>query len=84
MNFNGTAGIWRKKCIIDSGNWEGDTLTEDLDLSFRAQLKGWKFKYLEHIITPAELPITINVVNLNNIDGIKEVLKIFKKFLENY
>lgn len=62
MNFNGTAGIWRKKCIIDSGNWEGDTLTEDLDLSFRAQLKGWKFKYLEHIITPAELPITINAV----------------------
>ena len=48
MNFNGTAGIWRKKCIIDSGNWEGDTLTEDLDLSFRAQLKGWKFKYIEH------------------------------------
>ena len=62
MNFNGTAGIWRKKCIIDSGNWEVDTLTEDLDLSFRAQLKGWKFKYLEHIITPAELPITINAV----------------------
>ena len=46
INFNGTAGVWRKTCIIDAGNWEGDTLTEDLDLSYRAQLKNWKFKYL--------------------------------------
>ena len=45
INFNGTAGIWRKTCIYDAGNWEGDTLTEDLDLSYRAQLKNWKFKY---------------------------------------
>ena len=43
INFNGTAGIWRKACIYDAGNWEGDTLTEDLDLSYRAQLKNWKF-----------------------------------------
>jgi len=60
INFNGTAGVWRKKCIIDAGNWEGDTLTEDLDLSYRAQLKNWKFKYLEEIETPAELPIVIS------------------------
>ncbi|SOC79950.1 hypothetical protein SAMN06296241_1491 [Salinimicrobium sediminis] len=59
INFNGTAGIWRKKCILDAGNWEGDTLTEDLDLSYRAQLKGWEFKYLREVETPAELPITI-------------------------
>ena len=59
INFNGTAGIWRKSCILDAGNWEGDTLTEDLDLSYRAQLRGWKFKYLKTVITPAELPITI-------------------------
>lgn len=59
INFNGTAGIWRKQCILEAGNWSGDTLTEDLDLSFRAQLKGWKFKYLENVETPAELPITI-------------------------
>ena len=59
INFNGTAGVWRKSCILDSGNWEGDTLTEDLDLSYRAQLKGWEFKYLEKVETPAELPITI-------------------------
>lgn len=60
INFNGTAGIWRKQCIIDAGNWEGDTLTEDLDLSYRAQLKGWKFKYLEEVETPAELPMVIS------------------------
>ncbi|MGB2758764.1 MAG: cellulose synthase family protein, partial [Maribacter stanieri] len=60
INFNGTAGIWRKECIIDAGNWEGDTLTEDLDLSYRAQLKDWKFKYLEDVETPAELPVVIS------------------------
>ena len=60
INFNGTAGIWRKQCILDAGNWEGDTLTEDLDLSYRAQLKNWKFKYLEEVETPAELPVVIS------------------------
>ena len=60
INFNGTAGVWRKKCILDAGNWEGDTLTEDLDLSYRAQLKKWKFKYLVEVETPAELPIVIS------------------------
>lgn len=60
INFNGTAGVWRKQCILDAGNWESDTLTEDLDLSYRAQLKNWKFKYLEHIQTPAELPVIIS------------------------
>jgi cellulose synthase/poly-beta-1,6-N-acetylglucosamine synthase-like glycosyltransferase len=60
INFNGTAGVWRKECILDAGNWEGDTLTEDLDLSYRAQLKKWKFKYLEHVETPAELPVIIS------------------------
>ncbi|WP_310992759.1 cellulose synthase family protein [Aequorivita marina] len=60
INFNGTAGVWRKECILDAGNWEGDTLTEDLDLSYRAQLKNWKFKFLENVETPAELPIVIS------------------------
>ncbi|MBC7746967.1 MAG: glycosyltransferase [Methylotenera sp.] len=60
INFNGTAGVWRKKCILDAGNWESDTLTEDLDLSYRAQLKDWKFKYLENVVTPAELPAIIS------------------------
>ena len=56
INFNGTAGVWRKQTILDAGNWQSDTLTEDFDLSYRAQMKGWKFKYLENFITPAELP----------------------------
>jgi cellulose synthase/poly-beta-1,6-N-acetylglucosamine synthase-like glycosyltransferase len=56
FHFNGTAGIWRKSCIVDAGGWEPDTLTEDLDLSFRAQMKGWKFVYLNDVVTPAELP----------------------------
>ena len=60
INFNGTAGIWRKETIYDAGNWHGDTLTEDLDLSFRSQLKGWKFKYLKDVVSPAELPMHIS------------------------
>ncbi len=59
MNFNGTAGIWRRECIIDAGNWHYDTLTEDFDLSYRAELKGWKFKYLSDVLCPAELPATV-------------------------
>ncbi|MCS7205797.1 MAG: glycosyltransferase family 2 protein [Leptospiraceae bacterium] len=59
MNFNGTAGIWRKQCIIDAGSWESDTLTEDFDLSYRAELKGWKFRYFSDIVNDAELPVTI-------------------------
>ena len=56
MTFNGTAGIWRKDCILDAGGWE-DTLAEDLDLSFRAQLKGWRFLFLEEQLSPAEIPV---------------------------
>jgi cellulose synthase/poly-beta-1,6-N-acetylglucosamine synthase-like glycosyltransferase len=62
MNFNGTGGMWRKKCIESSGGWAFDTLTEDLDLSYRAQLKGWKFKYLQDITTPAELPVVMQAI----------------------
>ena len=60
FNFNGTAGVWRKLCIEEAGGWEHDTLTEDLDLSYRAQLKGWKFIFLNEILSPAELPIEMN------------------------
>lgn len=60
FNFNGTGGLWRRSCIESSGGWQHDTLTEDLDLSYRAQLKGWKFVYLKDLITPAELPAEIN------------------------
>ena len=57
FNFNGTAGIWRKRCILDAGGWQHDTLTEDLDLSYRAQMKGWRFIFLPDEVAPAELPI---------------------------
>jgi len=60
MNFNGTAGVWRKTAIIDAGGWQADTLTEDLDLSYRAQLKGWKLQFASQVVCPAELPVTIN------------------------
>lgn len=56
MNFNGTAGIWRRACIEDSGGWQGDTLSEDLDLSYRAQLRGWRFLFLPDVVSPAEVP----------------------------
>jgi hypothetical protein len=60
MNFNGTAGIWRKKAIEEAGGWQADTLTEDLDLSYRAQLKGWRMEFAPGVVCPAELPVTIN------------------------
>jgi cellulose synthase/poly-beta-1,6-N-acetylglucosamine synthase-like glycosyltransferase len=60
LQFNGTAGIWRKRTIDDAGGWQADTLTEDLDLSFRAQLKSWKIVYLEDVEAPAELPVEMN------------------------
>ena len=64
INFNGTCGVWRKRCIQEAGGWSADTLTEDLDLSYRAQLKGWKFKYLEDVVTPGELPVLMPVIKL--------------------
>lgn len=79
INFNGTAGVWRKQCILDSGNWEGDTLTEDLDLSYRAQLKNWKFKYLEKVETPAELPITIQAARSQQFRWNKGAAENFQK-----
>ncbi|WP_236647174.1 cellulose synthase family protein [Hymenobacter busanensis] len=56
INFNGTGGVWRRTCIADAGGWHTDTLTEDLDLSYRAQLRNWQFVYLPQVVTPAELP----------------------------
>ena len=81
INFNGTAGVWRKTCIIDAGNWEGDTLTEDLDLSYRAQLKNWKFKYLENVQTPAELPIVISAARSQQFRWNKGGAENFRKMM---
>ena len=60
FNFNGTAGIWRRTAITDAGGWQHDTLTEDLDLSYRAQLRGWRFVFLPDLIAPAEVPVEMN------------------------
>lgn len=60
MNFNGASGVWRKSCIEEAGGWQGDTLSEDLDLSYRAQLAGWEFLYLPDVVSPAEIPPQIN------------------------
>lgn len=79
INFNGTAGIWRKTTIADAGGWEHDTLTEDLDLSYRAQMKGWKFKYLEDVISPAELPITVSALKNQQHRWMKGGAECFKK-----
>lgn len=81
INFNGTAGVWRKDCIIDAGNWEGDTLTEDLDLSYRAQLKNWKFMYLEDVETPAELPVVISAARSQQFRWNKGGAENFRKML---
>ncbi|MFY0650396.1 MAG: glycosyltransferase [Cyclobacteriaceae bacterium] len=62
INFNGTAGVWRKTCIEEAGGWSADTLTEDLDLSYRAQLKGWQFKFVEDVVAPAELPVIMPAI----------------------
>lgn len=81
MSFNGTAGIWRKSCIFDAGNWEGDTLTEDLDLSYRAQLKGWKFRFLNDVTSPAELPSDINSLKTQQFRWTKGAIEVAFKLL---
>lgn len=83
INFNGTAGIWRKSCIIDSGNWQPDTLTEDLDLSYRAQLRDWKFIYLEDIESPAELPPVMSALKTQQYRWTKGGAEGAKKHLLN-
>lgn len=79
INFNGTGGIWRKECIFDAGNWEADTLTEDLDLSYRAQMKGWKFKYLVNFTSPAELPADISALKSQQFRWTKGAIETAKK-----
>ncbi|CAN5407099.1 glycosyltransferase [soil metagenome] len=87
INFNGTGGIWKKECILDAGNWETDTLTEDLDLSYRAQMRGWKFKYLVNFTSPAELPADISALKSQQFrwtkGAIETAKKIFPKVLRS-
>jgi len=81
INFNGTAGIWRKTTIQDAGGWSADTLTEDLDLSYRAQMKGWKFVYREDVVSPAELPVTLPAIRAQQYRWMKGGAECFRKAL---
>jgi len=83
MNFNGTAGVWRRACIEDAGGWEHDTLTEDLDLSYRAQLEGWTFEYVPTTEVPAELPADMNALRSQQFrwakGGVETALKLVRR-----
>jgi cellulose synthase/poly-beta-1,6-N-acetylglucosamine synthase-like glycosyltransferase len=81
INFNGTGGVWRRSCIEDAGNWQSDTLTEDLDLSYRAQLRGWKFKFLKDFTSPAELPAEINALKSQQFRWTKGAIETARKML---
>ncbi len=81
INFNGTAGVWRKETIYDAGNWHYDTITEDTDLSYRAQLRGWNFIYLNDVTSPAELPAEINAFKAQQFRWTKGTIEVAKKIL---
>ncbi|SIS69956.1 cellulose synthase family protein [Belliella pelovolcani] len=83
INFNGTGGIWRKSCILDAGNWHDDTLTEDLDLSYRAQQKGWEFIYRPDIKSPAELPPVMSAIKSQQFRWTKGGAECAAKHLKN-
>ncbi|MDP2300818.1 MAG: glycosyltransferase family 2 protein [Ignavibacteria bacterium] len=81
INFNGTGGVWRRECIEDAGNWHADTLAEDLDLSYRAQLNGWRFVYLKDYTSPAELPAEITALKTQQFRWTKGHIETAKKIL---
>lgn len=81
FNFNGTAGIWRKQTIADAGGWQHDTVTEDMDLSFRAQIKGWRFVYVPEALAPAELPCEMNSFKTQQFRWAKGSAQTTKKLL---
>ena len=81
FNFNGTAGMWRRAAIVEAGGWQHDTLTEDTDLSYRAQLKGWKFIYDPNIECPSELPVEMNSFKTQQSRWAKGLIQVAKKLL---
>ena len=81
LNFNGTAGIWRRACIEDAGGWQWDTLTEDLDLSYRAQMRGWKIDYLPDVVVPAELPAHVEAFKNQQFRWAKGSFQVVRKIL---
>ena len=81
LNFNGTAGLWRRACIEDADGWQWDTLTEDLDLSYRAQMRGWKFDYLPDVVVPAELPPQVEAYKKQQFRWAKGSFQVVRKIL---
>lgn len=81
FNFNGTAGIWRKEAILSSGSWQGDTLTEDLDLSYRAQINKWNFVYLKDLVAYSELPPTLDAYYSQQFRWVKGMFQVFLKMV---
>jgi cellulose synthase/poly-beta-1,6-N-acetylglucosamine synthase-like glycosyltransferase len=81
FNFSGTGGMWRKEAIADAGGWEHDTLTEDLDLSYRAQLRGWKFVYRPDVVTPSELPEEVSAVRAQQYRWAKGTVQTARKLM---
>ena len=81
MNFNGTAGIWRREAIADGGGWQWDTLTEDMDLSYRSQLAGWKARYLPDVVVPAEIPEDVQAFKIQQFRWAKGSIQTAKKIL---
>ena len=81
LNFNGTAGVWRKEAILDGGGWQADTLTEDLDLSYRCQLRGWKLEYAIDVVVPAELPETYSAFKSQQFRWAKGSVQTARKLL---
>lgn len=81
FNFNGTAGIWRRTTIGDAGGWQHDTLTEDLDLSYRAQVRGWRFVFLPDVVAPAEVPVDMNAFKSQQHRWAKGSIQTAKKLL---
>jgi cellulose synthase/poly-beta-1,6-N-acetylglucosamine synthase-like glycosyltransferase len=81
FNFNGTAGVWRREAIADAGGWQHDTLTEDLDLSYRAQMKGWRFVFLQDVVSPAEIPVEMNAFKSQQHRWAKGSVQTCKKLL---
>ncbi len=81
INFNGTGGVWRRRCIEDAGGWHTDTLTEDLDLSYRAQLRGWRFVYRPDIVAPAELPAAMDALKSQQFRWTKGAAETARKHL---
>lgn len=81
LNFNGTAGLWRRACIEDAGGWQWDTLTEDLDLSYRAQMRGWKIDYLPDVVVPAELPAHVEAFKNQQFRWAKGSFQVVRKIL---